>query len=591
MDIKIIREIYSNFLIVLKFVENKNKRKYFFLQFHIILSSIIETLSIFSIIPIIETINNSTNSKIVLFLNNFIETKFLSTVYLILFFCLLLSLSNLYLIYIKKKIIDFGYTLMLDIQKKLFKKLIHNKYEFFINKDISYFNNLILFETQRVKGGFIESSLFILSQILLVSFTFIGLLIYDFKVTIAIIVVLIIFYLIYLSLVSKKLLISSRLNTKFKKDTIQYLNDIFSVIKTLVFKKNKNKIYEKLENILIQNYKINRFEQVIGSIIKNSFEVYFLIIIFFLILILRNNFQTEVFLSYSVFAFAAYKVIPSFHLIYANLISFLASSNPLKLISIELDKKNLYLENYKKILDINKIELKNVSFSYGQNIKVLENLNYKSDKNQVVGICGKSGSGKTTFIDLLSGLIVPKKGDILINDKYFQNYNEILISNSSYCSQKTILIDDTIENNICLSSNEKIDNELLLKAIKIAELQDFINNCVDGLKTVIGENGIRVSGGEAQRINIARTIYLNRQFVFFDESFNNLDMVTSKKVLQNLTKLENSKKIFFITHDLRLLSDFQEILIFDRGKIVEKASYSELQKSSKLFLELLQNEK
>ena len=159
----------------------------------------------------------------------------------------------------------------------------------------------------------------------------------------------------------------------------------------------------------------------------------------------------------------------------------------------------------------------------------------------------------------------------------------MLISNSAYCSQKTILIDDTIKNNICLETDNYVNENLFSEAIKIAELEDFIKSLNNGVDTIIGEGGIRVSGGEAQRINIARTIYSDRQFIFFDESFNNLDMITSKKVLQNLTKLENSKKIFFITHDLRLLSDFQEILIFDRGKIVEKGSYSELKKSSNYF--------
>ena len=190
MNIRTIKPIISNFLAVLSFVEKKNKFKYLFLQIHIFFSSILETLTIFTIIPIIESLNNSSDSRFLIFLGNFIEFKYLSPTYFIISFCLFLALSNLYMIIIKKKIIDFSYVLMLDLQKKLFKKIIHNKYEFFIGKDIAYFNNLILHETQRVKGGFIESSLFILSQMLLVTFTFIGLMIYDFKVTILIILIL-----------------------------------------------------------------------------------------------------------------------------------------------------------------------------------------------------------------------------------------------------------------------------------------------------------------------------------------------------------------------------------------------------------------
>ena len=590
MNFVAFREIISNFLIILDFVEKKNKIKYFILQVNIFFSSILETLSIFSIIPLIHSFDKNSNNVLLNYLKNFFDERFLSTTSLIIFFCTFLILSNLYLILIKKKIIDFGYTLMLDLQKKLFKKIIHNKYEFFINKDISHFNNLILHETQRVKGGFIESSLFIFSQILLVTFTLVGLIIYDFKVTMLIILTLLVFYFVYLLLVSNKILNVSKLNTKFKKETIKYLNDIFSVIKTLVFKRNKIKFYEKLENILIQNYKANRFEQIIGTIIKNSFEIYFLIIVIFFIFLTKNSIQMSSLLSYSVFAFAAYKIIPSFHLIYSQLIAFLGSSNPLKLIVSELTNKKLYSEVNKEYPSLNQLELNNVSFSYDKNKNVLNNVNYKLIHNEIIGICGKSGSGKTTFIDLISGLIDPDSGKILINDKEFDNASEILIYNSAYCSQKTILIDDTIKNNICLETNDNTNEDLLHEAIKIAELEEFIQNCKNGINTIIGEDGIRVSGGEAQRLNIARTFYLNRKLIFLDESLNNLDMVSSKKILDNMSQSKETRTIFFITHDLRLLSGLEKILVFNDGNIVQSGSFSELKKTSSLFLELLSNE-
>jgi ATP-binding cassette, subfamily B, bacterial PglK len=589
MNIHIIKAIISDFLTIIKWVEKKNKLKYLILQIHIFFSAILETLSVFTIIPIIESLNKNTDSLFIKFLENYINYEYLNFTYLIIAFCCLLILSNLYLILIKKKITDFSYVLMLDVQKKVFKKIIHNKYEFFINKDISYFNNVILHETQRLKSGFIESSLFILSQILLIIFTFTGLMIYDYKITIFIILILLIFYLFYFFLVGDKLIKVSKLNTKYKKETIQYLNDIFSVIKTLVFKKNKSKFYEKLENILSQNYKANKFEQIIRSIIKNSFEIYFLIIIILIIFLKENQLQADIIISYGVFLFAAYKIIPSVHLIYSHIVSFLGSSNSLKVITKELTNKNLYPEITKDNFLINNIKLNNVSFSYDKKKNVLKNINYDLPKNKIVGICGKSGSGKTTFIDLISGLIAPIIGNIYINNKINETTNELLISNSSYCSQKTILIDDTIENNICLQADNKIDKELLSEAIKIAELEEFVQSFENGVYTVIGEKGIRISGGEAQRINIARTIYLNRKFIYFDESLNNLDMITSKKILNNLKKISHEKTIFFITHDLRLLSDFEEVLIFNEGKLVENASYSKLKEASKLFLELLDN--
>ena len=134
--------------------------------------------------------------------------------------------------------------------------------------------------------------------------------------------------------------------------------------------------------------------------------------------------------------------------------------------------------------------------------------------NKIIGICGKSGSGKTTFIDVISGLIEPT-GELLVNGEKNELNNEKMISNSTYCSQKTILIDDSLRNNISLETSETILNEKLLKkAIEVAELSKFINNLDNGVDTIIGEDGVRVSGGEAQRISIARTILQTKNLYF-----------------------------------------------------------------------------
>ena len=147
MNFRLIKTIFFNFLTILKFVNKKNKFKYAFLQIQILFSSVLETLSIFTIIPIIESLNNKSDSQFLKFLGNYIELKYLTPTNFILSFCLFLALSNLYLIIIKKKIVDFSYVLVLDLQKKVFKTIILNKYAFFINKNISYFNNLIVHET------------------------------------------------------------------------------------------------------------------------------------------------------------------------------------------------------------------------------------------------------------------------------------------------------------------------------------------------------------------------------------------------------------------------------------------------------------
>ena len=143
MNINKIKSIIFDFSLILKLIEKKNKNKFFILQFHIFFSSILETFSIFSIIPILESFSTSSQSKVLNFLENFIPIEYLSVSNLIIFFSSFLIISNLYLILIKKKITYFSYDLMLELQKKIFQNLINRKYQYFINKDISYFNNII----------------------------------------------------------------------------------------------------------------------------------------------------------------------------------------------------------------------------------------------------------------------------------------------------------------------------------------------------------------------------------------------------------------------------------------------------------------
>ena len=175
------------------------------------------------------------------------------------------------------------------------------------------------------------------------------------------------------------------------------------------------------------------------------------------------------------------------------------------------------------------------------------------------------------------------KGQRLKEESLCVKINELNISDVTKKS-----IDDAKQwfdnlNSVLNDRDKKIATHILKE---INERLNFLLNVGLNYLTLSRESGT-LSGGEAQRINIARTIYSNRKLIFFDESLNNLDMITSKKILDNLKKMQLGKIIFFITHDLRLLSDFEEVLIFDDGILIESGSFSKLKENSKIFLELL----
>jgi ABC-type bacteriocin/lantibiotic exporter with double-glycine peptidase domain len=210
----------------------------------------------------------------------------------------------------------------------------------------------------------------------------------------------------------------------------------------------------------------------------------------------------------------------------------------------------------------NHIKFENLSFKYKNTQKfIFKNLNLILKKNSMIGILGPSGSGKTTFVNLITGLIKPCDGKILIDDK--QDINNDIFSWQSkigYVPQSIFLFDGTIEENVSFGSDtENIDQVKLLNAIKLSQLDKFINEQKDGLKTLIGENGAKISGGQIQRIGIARSLYRNNEILILDESTNSLDEETEKKFFKSLINLKGNRTIIIISHNKENLKNCDKI--------------------------------
>ena len=188
----------------------------------------------------------------------------------------------------------------------------------------------------------------------------------------------------------------------------------------------------------------------------------------------------------------------------------------------------------------------------------------------MIGILGPSGSGKTTFVNLITGLIKPNNGQILIDN--FQNINDDISSWQSkigYVSQSIFLFDGTLEENISFGSDgERIDHSKLLNSIKLSQLDKFVKEQKDGLKTIIGENGAKISGGQIQRIGIARSLYRDNQVLILDESTNALDEKTEKEFFKSLMSLKGSKTIIVISHNKENLKNCDKVYNFKDGKIL-----------------------
>jgi len=236
------------------------------------------------------------------------------------------------------------------------------------------------------------------------------------------------------------------------------------------------------------------------------------------------------------------------------------------------------------------IEFKNISFSYPDGTHALKNLSTKIKGGTKVGLVGMSGSGKTTFLNLIPRFFHLKNGSILIDD---QNINDINLNSLrkeiSLVSQDVILFDDTIRANI-LYGNVSASDEEIIKACKFAAAQDFIEKLPNKYESKIGENGIKLSGGQKQRLSIARAILKNSSIILLDEATSSLDSESEsviQKAIENLTK---NKTTIIIAHRLSTVINCDKILVFENGKIVEEGKHEFLVNNSSTYKKLYEKQ-
>ena len=272
----------------------------------------------------------------------------------------------------------------------------------------------------------------------------------------------------------------------------------------------------------------------------------------------------------AVIAFGAQKLLFISNNIYGTWVSLATLKDSALDISNFLNEKcNL---NIKRKIDnqpFKKIQFKNVSFKYNNDKNyIFKNINFTLKKNSIVAIVGKTGCGKTTLMDIICGLLKAKSGSILLNGKNINN-NIINWQNKiSYVPQNIYISDSSIVENIAIKEHySEINFDKIKESAKVACCAEFIEKTVNRYDTLIGNKGIRLSGGQAQRIGIARAIYQNSEILLLDEATSALDNETEKQVLDNLCKINNRKLVIIITHKISTLKYCDKIIKVNNKKI------------------------
>ena len=563
------------------FVLTKKQRSSLISIFLLILIGVfVEVLGIGMIIPVMNVIvedNITTSYPSLNYIWNFLgyPDKKSLIIYSLIFLLIIYGIKNIFLAYLTWKKGNFTFDLYADISKRLLNIYLTQSYSFHLNKNSSELVQNVLIESRHFGKSFILSIIDLSVEILVLFFVLVLLI---FVEPIGAIISLFLFSILgisYYFITKRKLTIYGLERQKYEGIKIKYLNEIFDNIKiiNLLGKEQKFLSDYNYGNLITAN--IGRKQNFIQQMPRLFFEYVSILLFCALVLIFLyfkdnefNNFITTI----GVFIAATFRILPSVSKILIRSQTLRFSKPAIDLVYKEFANSKKLTTNNEIFKNINfeKLNINNLSFSYDEPLKILlQDVSLQIDKGKTYGFIGPSGSGKSTLLDLIMNVQSSKKGEIKINNdtdinSVTKSWQKIL----GYVPQNVVLTDDTLANNIAFGQNEnEIDYYRIKSSIKSAQLDSYVNKLEKGLKTLVGENGIRISGGERQRVGIARALYLNPQILVLDEITSSLDLITENNLIEDLNKLKGNKTILIITHRLSSLKYCDEIFKFENKKV------------------------
>ncbi len=529
-------------------IDPKFKSKLVFYFFFAVLLIFLEVIGIALLFPIVKFITDGEflyKSIITINEENFL---FFSSIFLFSVF----AIKNLVFVFLNFLQFKFLGNIHLDLSYKLIKNYLEMQYKYFVKSNTSIMSKNI----DEVQGfiTYLNALLNVIIEILITVAILILLLKVNFIFTIIASLLILFVSLIFYYSTKLKLSLYSKERVSFSRKFLKEMLETFNSIREIKTYKKENKflnlnIFNLSKQINI-SIKTNIFKVIPKPIFEQSFVL--LICIFLIFLGFSNIALIDTLPTLSIFMAAAVKLIPSgnkilnqYQLIRYHKISLEILNSELKkhYLSDKLEKnKSRYLEDF----ELDSINIKNVDFSY-KDRKIFENLNLEFNKGKIYGIIGPSGSGKTTLANLLLGLLKQNNGEILVNNKY--KLDEIKNNYQSLLPQKIFMFDNTIKSNIAFDYSTKNINEIKLEeSITKSKLKEFIHNLDNNLDEVVGENAIKLSGGQAQRLAIARAIYHDAQLIIFDEPTSSLDKENEKEIFESISSLKNNKILIVISH-------------------------------------------
>ena len=570
-------------------LSNKQKKYAIFIFVLLVVAMILETLSIGIMLPLLSVLlKGETGSSFFSYFFTFGYVEGKNLIYVGLTVTVIIFITkNIFLLFNHWHQSKFLEKTTLELSDKLFKDYLKRDYIFFLQMNtaqlmanvkseipsfVEYINKMMIF--------FGEIIIFLGIAILLFHVDFFGTLIILFFIGVFI-------FLIYV-FTKKKIDIYGKERIIVDRELNKQLMQGIATAKDVKILDREEDIIHQFNRNLFKHSAIGLYMNFIAGLPKFLFEI--LLVCAFLILVLSlinmNRDMVSIIQYLGVFAIASFRIIPGASRIFTSFQQIKYRRPTVELLSKEFDQKNyFYVQKNSQSKNLNiplkfqkEINLRNLCFSYPIRKKFyLSEISMTIKKGNFIGIIGETGSGKSTLINLFTGLLRPSEGKIEVDElNIFSNLSE-WHKKIGYVPQSIYLTDDTVRKNIAFGLRENdIDDDLIKQAVEKASLSEFLKNLPNGLDTIVGEKGIRISGGQQQRIGIARALYRNPEILILDEATSSLDNLTEKKIMDSIHFLKRKKTLIVVTHRLSTVNKCDKIFFINKGKITKQGSPSEI---------------
>jgi ABC-type multidrug transport system fused ATPase/permease subunit len=580
-------------------IPTKQRKKFYILQALVVFMAFAEIIGIASIVPLMAlagdpSILEKENLLAMLYLKSNIGEPYDFILYLGFIILAIILTTSCFSMYVTWLLAMFATRVGVEIGDRLYSYYLSQDWLFHTMGSSSDMIKNITSETTRITNDILLPLIYLNARVILAFFIILVMFIYDPVVLTVGFSIFVFSYIALFRIFRKKIEKNSANISDMFLERFKLMNEGFGGIKEILLLGRSNDLKKRFINSGKKLAQSEGFIKATAAMPRYFLEMLAFSSIIALVLYLIVDAQTNLGILLpilSVYALAGMKLLPALQQIYFNVVTIKGGLSAYESIREDLKSINTFNlqkdeSNYQVWSKHNEIILKDITFNYpGKTTAALEDISLTIKPNTIVGFVGTSGSGKSTLIDVIIGLIKPQKGEVTIDGTPLIDQNlKVWQKKIGFVPQAIFLKEGSVAENVTFGiAHDLINYEQVKKALKLANLEEWVSKLKNGVHTKVGERGVQLSGGQRQRLGIARALYYEADVLVFDEGTSALDGISEKKIMDAIHGFSSQKTLIMIAHRLQTVKKCDKIFMLENGRVVDSGTYQQLLEKNEQF--------